>query len=427
MRDTVLGVSTQKRRLSISIALLSAAGALLVGLPSQPCQAGRSSPAKAPRSTPKGIETVVTANNRFAFDLYAKLSASSEDNVFFAPFSVSSALAMTYEGANGKTAAEMRRALYLPSKSVLKPNIAAIDNRLNTSTKPRSLWTGNALWVQKSFPLLPSYTKRIAKYYGEKATNLDFVSQPQQSRQAINAYIAKQTRNKIPDLIPQGAINADIRIVLTNAVYFKSDWKWQFDKNKTYEGDFTVAPGNLVKTQLMHMIPNEQGLQYVDTGKLQILSLPYKGDKFSMLILLPTGNLDSLGRLTAGGLNALKAKMKPRVLDSITIPKFEFDAAYSLESALQELGMPRLFSPSLADLSGMDGKKDLSISFVFHKAYVKVDEQGTEATGATAVGGGLTALRPRNDFTANHPFVFLIQDNQTGNILFLGRVVDPTK
>ncbi len=416
----------KKRVFIVSIALLSAAGVLLLGLPSQSCQASRSSLAMSRGSTPSGIKAVVSANNRFAFNLYAKLGDSSQ-NVFFSPYSVSSALAMTYEGAGGKTASEMQRAMYLPKKNVLGPNMSAINSGLEKDAQNRSLWSGNALWVQKKFPLLKHYTTRIEKYYGGKATNLDFVSKPEQSRQTINAFIAKQTRNKITGLIPRGAIDENIRIVLTNAVYFKGEWKWQFEKDQTYEGDFKVSPSKVIKTEMMFMVPNEkEGLEYLDTGDLQILSLPYKGNRFSMLIVLPTGDLESLGRLTANKLDTYRAQMKPRVLDTISLPKFELHTEYALKEVLKKLGMPRLFS-TRADLSGMDGKNDLSISGVYHKAYVKVDELGTEAAGGTAVTGGVTSVTPRNDFRADHPFIFLIQDNQTGNILFLGRVVDPTK
>ena len=177
----------------------------------------------------------------------------------------------------------------------------------------------------------------------------------------------------------------------------------------------------------MNMFPKKTSFNYADTGDLQILELPYKGDKISMLVLLPSENLDAVeSTLTAEKLKEYKSKMKETRLDSISLPKFEFDTKYFMKDTLSALGMPTAFSDN-ADFSGMNGRRDLFIDFVIHQAYVKVDEKGTEAAAATAVGVGTTSVQPRNDFRADHPFIFLIQDKETGNILFFGRVVDPTK
>jgi len=378
-------------------------------------------------STQQGIKDVANANNKFAFDLYSELEKSEKGNIFYSPYSISAALAMTYEGAKGQTADEMKSVFHFPENNILRPNFAAIYNNINKGAKDYELKTGNALWVQQDFPFLGDYTSRVEKYYGGKAANLDFVKETEKSRQTINSFIGEQTNNKIKDLIPTGFLNAMTRLVLTNAIYFKGTWQWEFDTSDTREEDFKITPDNIVKTTMMNMDPDKARFNYADTGDVQILELPYKGDEISMLVLLPTENLDAIEpNLTAEKLNEYKAQMKETKLDSISLPKFEFDTKYFMKDTLSALGMPTAFS-SDADFSGMTGKKDLFISFVIHQAYVKVDEKGTKAAAATAVGTKFTAVIPRNVFRADHPFIFVIQEKDTENILFLGRMVDPTK
>jgi len=380
-------------------------------------------------STLQGVQAVVNANNKFAFDLYSELDKSENDNIFYSPYSISAALAMTYEGAKGQTAEEMKSVFYFPENDILRPNFAKIYNAINEGNKDYELKTGNALWVQQDYPFLEDYLNRIEKYYGGKASNLDFIGETEKSRQTINSFIEEQTNNKIKDLIPAGFIDAMTRLVLTNAIYFKGTWEWQFDKSDTFKADFKISDDNIVKTDMMVMKPEKKEVlfNYADTGDLQILELPYKGGKTSMLILLPTEDLDAIEpALTAEKLNEYKSQMEKTKLDSIFIPKFEFDAKYFMKEALSALGMPMAFSES-ADFSGMTGKKDLFIGFVIHQAYIKVDEEGTEAAAATAVGMRLSAIEQRNIFRADRPFIFIIQEKKTENILFMGRVVDPTK
>lgn len=417
-----------KKFILIGLAVILFAGvataAVLFLFPYQPNQ-----PPKADDtgSTQPGIKAVTNANNKFAFDLYSQLDKSENGNLFYSPYSISAALAMTYEGAKGKTADEMKSVFNFPESNILRPNFAAIYNDINKGASDYELRTGNALWVQQDFPFLADYKTRVEKYFGGKAANLDFVSESEKSRQTINSFIGEQTNNKIKDLIPTGFLNAMTRLVLTNAIYFKGTWQWEFDTSDTRDSDFKITPTNIVKTPMMNMDPDKASFNYADTGDLQILELPYKGDEISMLVLLPSENLDAIETtLTAEKLNEYKSKMKETKLDSISLPKFEFDTKYFMKDVLSALGMPTAFSES-ADFSGMTGKRDLFISFVIHQAYVKVDEKGTEAAAATAVGMQTTSVRPRTDFRADHPFVFLIQDKGTGNILFFGRMVDPTK
>ena len=378
-------------------------------------------------ATVDGVNSVINANNQFALELYSKYK-SDEGNIFFSPYSISTALAMTYEGAKGKTADEMQSVFHFPKDaSVRQPAFASIYNTLNEGSSDYTLKTANALWAQKDYQFLQDYFNTVEKYYGGKATNLDFVGETEQSRQTINTWVEEQTNNKIKDLIPQGILDSSTRLVLTNAIYFKGDWVWQFDKSKTMEADFKVSPTKTVKAQMMSMNPEKATFNYAETDDLQILEMPYKGEELSMLVLLPKEDiLDNLEKsLTLEKLNQWKASMKAEKMDAVQMPKFKFETKYFMAEDLAQMGMPTAFSES-ADFSGMTGKKDLFIGFVIHQAYIDVNEEGTEAAAATAVGMVLTSVRPQRLFIADHPFIFIIQETKTGNILFLGRVSDPT-
>lgn len=377
-------------------------------------------------STQQGVQEVINANNEFAFDLYHQLNESENENLFYSPYSIFAAISMTYEGAEGQTADEIKSVFHFPESNILRPNFAKIYNSINKAIKDYELKTGNALWVQQDYPFLEDYLTKIEKYYGGKAANIDFIKETEASRLTINSFIEEQTNKKIKNLIPDGFIDVTTRLVLTNAIYFKGDWQWQFDKSDTFEGDFRITDNNIVKTEMMNMEPDKTEFNYVDTEELQILELPYKGDKISMLILLPKDNLDMIeSTLSAEKLDEYKSQMKETKLDSIFLPKFEFDTKYFMKDTLAAMGMPTAFSRN-ADFSGMTGMQDLFIDFVIHQAYIKVDEKGTEAAAATAVGMKLTAVMPDNIFNADHPFIFVIQEKENGSILFLGKVVDPT-
>jgi serine protease inhibitor len=396
-------------------------------------------PADDSGSTQQGISQVVNANNQFAFDLYSELNEAEDGNIFYSPYSISAALAMTYEGAEGQTADEMKSVFHFPEDSILRPNFAAIYNDINEGIRDYELRTGNALWVQQDYPFLESYKNVTERYYGGKAANLDFIQETEESRKTINRFIEEQTNNKIRELIPQGSINPLTRLVLTNAIYFKGTWEWQFDPSDTRDQDFRITPENVVKVPMMYMDNDKAKFNYADLGDLQILELPYRGGDVSMLILLPKQGeefdfetsetieynytLEDI-ELSSEKLDEYKMQMEETKMDAIYVPKFEFDTKYFMKETLSAMGMPTAFSGG-ADFSGMTGDRDLFISFVIHQAYVKVDEQGTEAAAATAVGMAMSAM-PRNVFRADHPFIFVIQQKDTGNILFLGKVVDPT-
>jgi serpin B len=370
----------------------------------------------------EGVREVVFANNRFALELYSELSKRETGNIFFSPYSISSALAIVYEGARGETADEIRAVFHFPDYEVLRPNFAEIYNSINKNYSGCELRTGNALWVQEGFPLLESYRTVVERYYGGKAANLDFVRETEKSRQTINSFIEEQTNGKIKDLIPPDFLNSQTALVVTNAIYFKGAWLYKFDPTETREMDFKTSTG-IVKVPMMCMPSSGVKFKYAELENLQILELPYSNGNVSMLILLPKADLSSIEPLTIEKLEEWKSEMKETVLDAIYLPKFEFETKYLLNDYLKTLGMPTAFNPHEADFSGMSPIK-VWIDFVIHQAYVEVDEKGTEAAAATAAG---MTLGINKIFMADHPFIFIIQQNDTGNILFLGRVVNPNQ
>lgn len=393
-------------------------------------------------STDDGAQSVVNSNNEFAFDLYKKFNENNKDNIFFSPYSISVALTMTFEGAKGKTADEMYEVLNLFPKCVCKtepcdncdqpekrrPNTASIINEINKSDKGYQLSTANALWAQKDYKFLNEYFSIIEKYYGGKVTNLDFAGESEKSRKTINSWVENQTNNKIKDLIPPGAINDMTRLVLTNAIYFKGTWILQFDKSKTKESDFKVTPEQTIKVPMMTLTGEKARFNYAETDDLQILEMPYKGEELSMLVLLPKEQaIEKVEQsLSAEKLNEWRNMLKERKID-IFLPKFKFETKYFMNDALQEMGITSAFDSTKADFSGMTGTKDLYITNVIHQGFVEVNEEGTEAAAATAVIVGTTSIEIRNEFKADHPFIFIIQQKDTGNILFIGKVSDPTK
>lgn len=378
-------------------------------------------------ATNDGISAVIKANNQFALDLYSKFIQDEPGNIFFSPYSISLALAMTYEGARGKTAEEMESVLHLPEdESSRRPAFARIYNIVNKIDKKYELRTANALWVQKDYPLLGEYVNIIQRYYVGKTTNLDFVKETEKSRQVINDWVEEQAKNRIKDLIPQGLLSAYTRLVLTNAIYFKGEWLKQFDKENTKEEDFRVSPERIVKVQMMRLTDDVM-FNYAETGELQILEMPYAGEELSMLILLPKEdyNLKSLEEsLNQKKLSEWKTMLNKQEV-RVYIPRFKFETKYFLADVLIKMGMPTAFSPN-ADFSGMDGTRNLFIDDVIHQGFIEVTEEGTEAAAATAVVMKLTAVPSIPVFYADHPFVFIIQEKETGNMLFLGRVTDPS-
>lgn len=394
---------------------------LLVSL----CFAGQGCAADHP-----DVSAVTTGNTAFACDLYARLR-TQPGNLFFSPYSISAALAMTYGGARGETAAQMAHVLHfdLPQDE-LHPVFAALEADLATVQKNGKveLRVANSLWPQKGHRLLPVFLSLCKRHYDTTITQLDYVTAAEPARQTINTWVEDKTNNKITDLIAPDVLSALTRLVLVNAVYFKGDWASQFDAKQTAKKPFHVSAAQTVETPLMQQ---KKEFRYAEVDGLQLLQLPYAGDDLSMIVLLPR-RADGLAaielQLTPQNLAAWTAALHPCDV-AVFLPKFQMTSQFSLEDKLAALGMADAFDEG-ADFSGMDGRRDLFISAVIHKAFVDVNEEGTEAAAATAVViTRSVSMQPAFTpvFRADHPFLFLIYGNHTGSILFLGRVIDPTK
>jgi len=374
---------------------------------------------------------LIDGNNQFAFDLYAKLREEKNDNLFFSPYSVSTALAMTYAGARGETEKEMAHVLHfrLPQDR-LPSTFAFLMAKVRSEEDGNQLRIANRLWGQQSYDFLPEFLRVTKEDYGAELGLVNFVTSNEEARTTINDWVEKQTENKIRDLVPPGILNDLTRLVLTNAIYFKGTWVMPFDKRATEEAPFKLAP---MKTVNVPMMCREYLFEYGAVGDIQILGLPYKGDKLSMLIVLPK-SVDGLAhlekQLTTANLGKwLSALQKRDVI--VYLPRFTMTSQFQMNEVLKSMGMPSAFSETgAADFSGMNGKRDLFIRAVIHKAFVDVNEEGTEAAAATAIDMECLAMDsepppPPPVFRADHPFVFFIRDNRTGTILFMGRVGNP--
>lgn len=372
----------------------------------------------------EGIEETVEAVNEFGFDLYGRYCTDG-DNIFYSPYSISTALSMTYEGATGETARQMQQVFhFLEHESERRSSTARIFNLLNDREKAYQLHTVNALWMQKDYPIREEYISAVESYYGGSAECLDFMEEPDKSRIIINDWVEDRTNNKIQDLFPSGTITPLTRLVLTNAIYFKGDWMIEFDAEKTRTEDFHLIDGNKIKVDMMQM--HEASFNYTETEELQMLELPYKVEELSMVIMLPKdNNLDELEKnLNYENYLHLVKEMNEEKLN-IYLPKYKLETKYFMKKDLMEMGMPLAFTGS-ADFSGMTEEGGLFISNVIHQAYIEVDEKGTEAAAATGVVMLESSIEPSiKVFKADHPFIFTLHDRETGIILFMGRVMNP--
>ncbi len=373
----------------------------------------------------ESTQEIVRSSNQFALDLYNQYR-QQEDNIFFSPYSIVTALAMTYEGAKNQTAEEMKLVLHLPDEETRGKGFAGLYNIFNQSKSDYILKTVNVLWPQEDYNFLTEYFSVIEKYYRGKATSLNFRDDPEGSRLTINQWVEDQTEEKIKDLIPAGFIDPITRLVLTNAIYFKGTWLEGFDSDLTQESDFYLDESEKVAVSMMQRI-GEEPLRYAEIDDVQILSLPYKGEELAMLILLPKQN--EIGQLEESlileKLETYRQSLQPREID-LFLPRFKLETKYFMKEDLAEMGMPIAFSMD-ADFSGMTGNKDLFISEVIHQAFVEVNEEGTEAAAATAVIMKESAMMiDKPVFRADRPFFFLIEHSETGAILFMGRVNNPS-
>jgi serpin B len=378
------------------------------------------------------LATLVNGNSTFTLNLYQAIKERG-GNLFYSPYSISLALAMTYAGARGETEQQMADTLcFTLPQDRLHPALNSLDielSRRGEGAKGKDeegfrLNIVNAIWGQKDYKFLSGFLDVLAENYGSGLRILDFASAPEESRITINNWVSDQTEGRIEDLIPQGLIDSLTRLVLTNAIYFNAAWQDPFNEDATYDGTFYLLNGDEITVPMMRQT---ESFGYGEGDGYQAVELPYDGREVSMVILLPTtGNFVSFeDLLDAQQLDEIIGRLEYREV-ALTMPKFEFDSEFSLGETLAAMGMPAAFS-SGADFSGITGNRELFIADVVHKAFVSVDEAGTEAAAATAVVMPM-AMPPEEpvEVTIDRPFIFLIRDIETGTILFVGRVVNPS-
>jgi serpin B len=376
------------------------------------------------------LKAAVAGNTAFALDLYQQLR-TEKGNVFYSPFSISEALAMTFAGARGETATQMAAALHfeLPPAQ-LHPAFNALDLALASRGKGAAgkdgqgfrLTIANALWGQTGHSFAAPFLDTVGQNYGAGVHVVDFRGDAEISRSLINGWVASRTENRISELLPEGSVSSDTRLVLTNAVYFNAAWRVPFQASDTKLAPFTRRDGSQVDVQMMS---GHRQLPYNDGADYAAVTLPYDGNELSMVAILPPqGSLDAFeASLTADRLTSILDGMSEHGV-TITLPRFKIASTFSLGDQLAKLGMPIALSEA-ADFSGIDGKGGLMISGVAHRAVVDVNETGTEAAAATGVVVGITSAPPPAEIHLDHPYLFVIRDNATRTLLFVGRVEDP--
>ena len=372
------------------------------------------------------LRAQVAGNSEFALATVQKLMATSgSDNIFFSPYSISTALSMTYAGARENTARQMADTLRfrLPPADQ-HAAFAALARAMKPDGKNYRLEISNALWGQQGYAFQPEFLELVQKYYAGGFNTVDFAGATEASRQTINSWVEQKTANKIKDLLAQGSLTELTRLVLTNAIYFKGDWAVKFKPDLTKPMPFHVS---VEKTVNVPMMRQNGDFLFAENDDVKVLELPYVGKELSMVLLLPKTNMNDLNaKLDAARLAEWTGQVREREVD-IYLPKFKFETQYELKELLSDMGMVDAFALPPADFSGMSGQKDLYITKVIHKAIIEVNEEGSEAAAATAVVMGVKAVLHKPVFKADQPFLFLIRHNDTGAILFMGRVNNPAQ
>ncbi|MFP4498858.1 MAG: serpin family protein [Vulcanimicrobiota bacterium] len=386
------------------------------------------------KATMEDIRKLSSNNNAFALDLYRQLIKNDKGNIFFSPYSISTALAMTYLGAEGETAEEIKKTLHFNMEpSLLHSSFLGLLNHMENAQQGEAfkLVSANRLWIEQGYKFSKAFIDDCLLYYKAEPEDMNFNANPDESRERINKWVEKKTNDKIKQLLAEKTVTTDTRMVLTNAIYFKSRWMNEFSPNLTRRKDFYLNKNEKVEVQMMR---KQAEFAYAETDDYQLVVLPYLEGKLSMIILLPR-EIDGMQKVEAkldlAGLNdVMKNSRYPEV--DLSLPKFETESSFELKEVLEKMGMESAFQFGPADFSGMTGNRELFISAVVHKAFVDVNEEGTEATAATAVEMIAGSAPPREppeviEFKADHAFIFIIRDNQTENFLFMGRIMNPLK
>ena len=398
----------------------------------------------SPQVSAEDQRALAQGSRAFALDLYHALGKPS-GNFFFSPYSITLALSMTYAGARGETASQMADVMHfqLPADR-LHPALNALDQELASRKDLENSQPGggkgsdgkgfrlnlvNDIWGQQGFSFLPAFLDLLAQNYGAGLRLIDFQANPEDARQQINQYITDQTEKRIQNLLPPGSIDEATRLVLTNAIYFNAAWFYPFDTELTKPQAFTRLDGSSVDVPMMR-VPGAKRFNYRQGDGFQAIELPYENTDLSMLIIVPDEGrfADFETSFSAVQLATLMDEMQSTEV-VLKMPSFSFDSDFDLADNLQAMGMSDAFNPGAADFSGMDGARDIYIGAVVHKAFVKVDEAGTEAAAASAVAMRASAMpnqQPPVELTIDRPFIFLIVDAPTQSILFMGRVTDPS-
>ncbi len=431
-------------RIFLLIALLTSGCAALAPAPAvqvAPAEVAESSLRRiANPQVPAGDQQALASDNHaFTVSLYQNLR-SGNDNLFFSPYSISLALAMTYAGARGDTASQRAAAMHFsllqerlhPAFNALDEYLSSLGSSTNQPTPSPvgpsgqgfQLSIANAIWGQQGFSFLPAYLNLLAQNYGAGMRLADFAGAPEASRQAINDWVSSQTKDKIKDLFPAGTIDSSTRLALVNAIYFKASWQYPFPNEATQNGVFHLLDGSQVTVPMMS--DNHAASLYEKGNNFQAMGLPYYGGQTMMVIVLPDeGQLASFeAGLNSSKLDSVLSGLQGSEVE-LTMPKFKIESSFSLPETLEKMGMSDAFDPNKADFAGMDGQRDLFISAVMHKAFVSVDEQGTEAAAATGVAMEYAAIMNMPVVRVDRPFLFFIYDRGSDTILFAGRVMNP--
>lgn len=378
----------------------------------------------------QAVRQLVENNTNFALALYKAIAGEQRGNLFLSPYSISSALAMTYAGARGETEKQIAKTLRLSQdQATIHPAFAEIASKITAINASGNveITTANALWLQQNFQVLDAYLATIRAQYRGQLFPVNFVEAAEAARQQINAWIEEQTKQKIRELLPAGSISNLTRCVLTNAIYFKGKWANAFDPAATSDQSFWVSLDQEISVPTMHL---QAPMKYAQIENMQIVELPYAGEEISLLLAISKAK-DGIGFLERHlAWDVLSSWRRDIAMQDVELflPKFSVTSQFGLAKTLEQMGMSNAFSDR-ADFSGIEASKTLSIADVMHKAFIDVNEEGTEAAGATGVVIGVTSVQephPVPVVRADHPFFFLIQEKTTGSILFMGRVANPT-
>jgi serpin B len=399
--------------------------------PTSPAPAPPPPVCSASQGTTQAAQDLATSQTKFGVDFYlpAATAIGAGNNVILSPYSLSTALTLVAAGAAGETATQMQTVLDLPAPAQsLAPAYAALacKNETDGSSTGNQLSIANAVWAQKGKAFVQNYLSLLATGYGAPVQQADFADDPTGATTAIDQWVSNETQGLIPTLFQPGDLTMSTELVLVNALYFKGTWASGFDPSATQPSPFTLSDGTSISVPTMNGTVNVA--QGTGTG-FTVVELPYVGNALAMDFLLPNGSLSSLeSSLTASALNAaLPAGSRDLEQAQLYLPKFSFSTRAILNPVLEGMGMQDVFTPQVANLSGIDGAEDLYVSIVVQQAFVEVDEQGTVAAAATGVGvSGAAAAEEPPQIVIDHPFLFLIRDTNTGSILFMGQVENPT-